>query len=104
MQFFNYKRSLLFKIISYEKIIGYNDNKKGVKCMVCNFYYFKDKFDYQPYVCNDCHDFSMTVMDLNNFFIVNIKSNSYRIYTNNIDKKEALIILKNSDLDYKRVL
>ena len=31
-----------------KKIIGYNTNKAGVKCMVCNYYYFKDKFDYQP--------------------------------------------------------
>ena len=32
-------------MISYEKIIGYNRDKKGVKCMICNHYYFKDNFD-----------------------------------------------------------
>ena len=53
---------------SYEKVSGYNKNKEGVKCMVCNRYYFKDKFDYQPHVCNDCHDFSMTVINLSNFW------------------------------------
>ena len=41
-------QNLLFKMISYEKI--------------------EDKFDYQPNVCNDCHDFSMTVIDLSDFF------------------------------------
>ena len=61
-------------MISYEKITGYN-NKKGVKCMICNHYYFKNKLNYQPYVCNDCHDFSVTVMDLSDFFILNIKNN-----------------------------
>ena len=55
-------------MISYEKISGYNSNKEGVKCMICNHYHFKDKFDYQPYVCNECHNFSMTVMDLSDFF------------------------------------
>ena len=82
-------------MISYEKIVGYNKNKEGVKCMVCNHYYFKDKFDYQPYVCNRCHDFSMTVMDLNDFFVLTIKGNDYRVHISNIDKKEAMIILKN---------
>ena len=32
-------------MISYEKIIGYNRDEKGVKCMICNHYYFKDNFD-----------------------------------------------------------
>ena len=91
-------------MISYEKISGYNKNKEGVKCMVCNHYYFKDKFDYQPYVCNECHDFSMPVMDLSDFFILNIKGNNYRVYISNIEKKESINILKNSNLDDKGVL
>ena len=89
---------------SYEKIVGYNKNKEGVKCMVCNSYYFKDKFDYQPYVCNDCHEFSMTVMDLSDFFILTIKNVDYWVYISNIDKKEAVNILKNSLLGDKGVL
>ena len=91
-------------MISYEKITGYDKNKEGVKCMVCNHYYSKDKFNYQPCVCNDCHDFSMTVIDLSNFFILNIKGNDYRVYISSIDKKEAMIIFKKSVLDDKGVL
>ena len=79
-------------MISYEKIVGYNKNKEGVKCMVCNHYYFKYKFDYQTYVCNDCHDFSMTVVDLSDFYVLTIKSFDYRVYIYGIDKKEAIII------------
>ena len=92
--------------ISYkdEKIVGYNNNKEGVKCMVCNHYYFKDKFNYQPYVCNYCHNFSMTVTDISDFHIVNIKGNDYRVYVSGIYKKEAVIIFKNSNLDDKGVL
>ena len=48
---------------SYEKTTGCYVGKKGVKCMICGCYYFKDKFDYQPYVCSDCHDFSLTVIE-----------------------------------------
>ena len=57
----------IIKMISYERVFGNNKNKNGVKCMICNHYYFKDKIDYQPYVCNDSHDFSMSVMDLNDY-------------------------------------
>ena len=40
---------------SYEKIDEYNNKKEVVKCMICIHYYFKDNFNYQPYVCNKCH-------------------------------------------------
>ena len=91
-------------MISYEKIIGYNTSKEGVKCMVCEHYYFIDKFDYQPYVCNKCHDFSMTVVNLSDFFILSIKSSDYRVYISGINKKEAVNILNNSLLGDKGVL
>ena len=43
--------------------------------MICGYYYhFKDiGFKYQPYICNECRDFSVTVMNLSDFFILNIK-------------------------------
>ena len=91
-------------MISYEKLTAYNNNKEGIKCMVCNNYYFEDKFDYQPYVCNKCHDFSMTVMDFSDFYVLKIKDNDCRVYVSNIDKKEVMIILKKSVLDDKGVL
>ena len=74
-------------MISYEKFTGYNNKKEGVKYMISNHYYFKNKFNYQPYICNDCHDFSMTVMDLSDFYVLTIKGNNYRVYISNIDKK-----------------
>ena len=90
-------------MISYEKITEYNNNNEGVKCMICNHYYFKDKFNHQPYVYNEYHDFSMTMMDLSDFYVLTIKGNNYRVYINNTDKKEALIIFKKSNLDDKGV-
>ena len=78
-------------MISYERIdrsegIDFNKRENSVKCMICNYYYFKDLgFKYQPYVCNGCHDFSMTVQNLS-------------------DKKAAVFIFKNSHLSDKGVL
>ena len=76
-------------------------NGKVTKCMICNYSYFSDGFKYQPYVCNECHDFSMTVMNLSDFFIINITVIDYRVYIANIDKKDAVDILNNSNLSNK---
>ena len=46
----------------------------------------------------------MTVMDLRDLFILNIKNNDYRVYISSIDKKETIIIFKSSNLDDKGVL
>ena len=102
MHFINCKKRL--KMIFYEKIVGYNNKKEGVKCMICNHYYFKDKFNYQPYVCNGCQDFSMNVINLSDFYVLTIKGNDYRVYISNIDKNKAIIIFKKSNLDDKEVL
>ena len=73
--------------------------------MICNYYYFKDiGFKYQPYVCNGCHDFSMTVQNLTDVFVVTIKNVDYRIYITGVDQKAAVFILKNSDLSNESVL
>ena len=58
-------------------------------------YYFKDiGFKYQPYVCNVCHDFSMTVQNLSYFFVVTIKNVGYRVYITGVDKKQLFLFLK----------
>ena len=72
--------------------------------MVYNNYYFKNEFDCQPYVCNKYHEFSIIVMNLNYFFVLNIKNVEYRVYISGIDKKKAVNILKNSDLADKEAL
>ena len=73
--------------------------------MICNYYYFKDiGFKYQPYVCNGCHNFSMTVQNLSVFFVVTIKIVDYRVYITGVYKKAAVFIFKNSDLSDKGIL
>ena len=72
--------------------------------MICHYWYFKDiGFKYQPYVCNECHDFSMTVQNLSDFFIVTVKNVDYRCYIVGIDKKDAISLLNNFVLNNKRV-
>ena len=67
--------------------------------MIC--LYNSDGFKYQPYVCNECHDFSMAVQNLKNLFIVTIKNIDYRVSIVGADKKAAIYLLSNSILDDK---
>ena len=46
----------------------------------------------------------MATMGLRDFFIINIKDDDYRVYISNVDKEEAIIIFKKSNLDDKGVL
>ena len=61
-------------MIQYERVdisneMDFNNSNKSKECMVCHYWCFKDSgFKYQPYFCNGCHDFSMTVQNLSGFF------------------------------------
>ena len=94
-------------MISYERIDKNEEiqfGKKGSECMICHYWYFSDGLKYQPYVCSGCHDFNMTVQNLNDFFIVTIKNVDYRVYIVGVDKKAAIHLLNNSVLDDKGVI
>ena len=69
-----------------------------------SFFYFSDGFKYQPYVCNGCHDFNMSVQNLSDFFIVTVKNIDYRVYITGVDEKAAIYLLNNSVLSDKGVL
>ena len=56
---------------------------------------FLDKnFNYDPYLCNGCHDLMQKAMSFKNVAIVCIKRNDYRIHFCYISKNNA-IALKN---------
>ena len=83
-------------MIQYERIdvserIGFNKTN-SLEFMICHYWYFRDTgFKYQPYVCNECHDFSMIVQNFSDFLILRIKNVGYRCYLVNIDKKMQLV-------------
>ena len=79
-------------MISYERIdksefIDYDKNLGSIECMICHYFYFTDGFQYQPYVCNRCHDFKMSVQNLNEFFVLTIKNVDYSVYITGVEKK-----------------
>ena len=80
-------------------------SNKSKDCMICYYWCFKDiGYKYEPYVCNQYHDLSMMIYDLNDFIILNIKGIDYRCYVFNMSKNNAINLLNNSALDNKGVL
>ena len=50
------------KMLKYDKIdisegIDINKTSGSKECVICHYWYFLDKnFNYEPYLCNGCHD------------------------------------------------
>ena len=97
-------------MLQYERIdisegIDFGKTNKSVECMICHYRYFKDVgFKYQPSVCNTFHDFSMIVQKLDDFVTLKIKGVDYGCCVSNMNKKDAISLLKNSVLHNKGVL
>ena len=67
------------------------------ECSLCKFYYFLDKnFNYEPYLCNGCHDMSLKAISMQNVAIINHNGNHYRVNFAFISKKDAFNLNKSS--------
>ena len=86
--------------------IDTNKTSASKECKICQYWYFLDKnFNYEPYVCNGCHDLMLKAMSFKNLAIVFIKGNDYRIHFWYMSKKDAIAIMTSSNLsDKNRVL
>ena len=96
-------------MLEYDRIDiseGIDINKssdKSKECHIYDYWYFLDKnFSYQKYLCNGCHDLMHKAMSFNNFAIVSIKSNDYRIHFWYMSKDDAISIMHNANLIDKK--
>ena len=83
---------------------GVDINKTSAlkKCDICHYWYLLDKnFNYEPYLCNGCHDLMQKAMNFNDVPIAFIKGNDYRIHFWYISENDAISIMNNSDLNEK---
>ena len=72
------------------------------ECDICHYWYFLDKnFNHEKYLCNGCLDLTQKAMNFNDFTIVSIKGNNYRIHFWYMSKDEAISIMHNSSLNEK---
>ena len=75
------------------------------ECDLCHYCYFVDKnFNYQPYLCNGCHDMMMKAVSFNDVAIASVKGNDYRIHFCFLSKNDAINLLNSSVLSNKGVL
>ena len=59
---------------------------------------FLDKnFNYEPYLCNGSHDLMQKAMNFNDFAIVSIKGNDYRIHFRYMSKGDVIVLMTNSN-------
>ena len=84
---------------------GIDVNETNASKDICHYWYVLDKgFNYEPYVCNGCHDLMQEAMNFNDVAIVaivSVKESDYRIYFWYMTKNDAINIMKNSNLNEK---
>ena len=59
------------------------------------------KYNYEPDLCNGCHDLMQKAMNFNDVAIASIKGNYYRIHFWYRSKDDAINIMNNSSLNGK---
>ena len=74
--------------------------------MLCNYRYFLHKnVSFGPYPCDGCYNIMQKCNDFKNIAIAHVRKSTYRIYFPNMSKREAKILMANSNLiDKKGVL
>ena len=93
-------------MLEYERIdvseeIDLNMSSKSKECDICHYWYFLDKkFNYEPYLCNGCHDLMQKAINFN-VAVVSVKGNDYRIHFWYMSKNDAIKLFHNSVLDNK---
>ena len=79
-----------------------NKTNASKECDNYHYWYLLDKsFEYEPYLCNGCHDLMQKSMNFNDAAIAFVKRSDYRIHFWYMSKDDATIILNNSDLSEK---
>ena len=82
--------------------IDINKTNASKEYDIFDYWYFLEKdFNYEPYLCNGCHDLMQKAMNFNDFAIVSIKANDYRIHFWYMSKNDAICIINNCNLNEK---
>ena len=96
---------LEYETIDVSEGIDFNKSDKSKQCDICHYWYFLDeRFKYQPYICNGCHNLMQKAMNFNDVAIFSIKGSDYRIHFWYMSKNDAINQLNNSVVDKKGVL
>ena len=95
-------------MLEYDRIDileGMDVNKINLskECELCHYWFFKDiGFQYEPSLCNGCHDLMQKAMSFNNGPIAHVEGNVYRINFWYMNKDDAINIMNSFNLVDKR--
>ena len=51
------------------------------ECMICHFFFFNCGFEFQDFVCNDCHDLTMLSVNISDIAVITVKSRLLSYYS-----------------------
>ena len=91
-------------MLEYDRIviserIDINKTNKSKECMLCHYCYFlHNNFSYGPYLCDGCYNIMQKSNNFENIAIVHVKKSVYRIYFLYMSKREAKVLMTNSNL------
>ena len=98
-------------MLEYNKIdisegIDVNKTNKSKEYMLCHYWYFLNRnFSYGPNLCDVCYNIMQKSINFKNIAVVPVKKNAYKIYFQDINKREAKTLMINSNLiDKKGIL
>ena len=94
---------LYFDRICVSGGIGINKTIAPKECGIRHYWYFLNySFNFQPNVCNRCHDLLMMSIYLSDIVILNITASDYRCIISLISKNKTISLMQNDDLTNKR--
>ena len=86
--------------IDISEAIDTDKTSASKECNICHYWYFLDKnFNYDPYLCNGCHDLMQNAVSFKNVAVVSVKGNDYKIHFCCISKNDAITLMTNSNLN-----
>ena len=86
--------------IDISEAIDTDKTSASKECNICHYWYFLDKnFNYDPYLCNGCHDLMQNAVSFKNVAVVSVKGNDYRIHFCYVSKNDAITLMTNSNLN-----
>ena len=95
-------------MLEYDRIdisegIDINKTNASKECNICHYWYFLSKnFNYEPYLCNGCHDLMQKAMNFNDVAIVSVNGRNFRNHFWFMSKDDAIKIMNNPNLNDKK--
>ena len=91
---------LYYHRIDLSEGIDISKSNNSKECIVCDYWFFNNGFEFQNSVCNGYHDLRMLRLNLSDIAIITVKGIDYRCIISDITKSEATELLENSVLGY----